>query len=67
MKPVTLRKKKAVCPTVGALMRYGSRVVRVVGEARGERALIESVKDDGIVKRTAVKWVSLTESDGWLF
>lgn len=66
MKAVARKKKIALCPPVGAHMRYGTRVVRIVGEACGQRALIESIKDDGTVARSAVKWINLVESD-WLF
>jgi hypothetical protein len=31
-------------PPAGALMRYGARIIRVVGEARGQRTLIGCVK-----------------------
>ncbi|CAB3774944.1 hypothetical protein LMG29542_08326 [Paraburkholderia humisilvae] len=32
-------RRKAVCPEIGVLMRYGERVVRVLSEARGQGCL----------------------------
>ncbi|WP_180736369.1 hypothetical protein [Paraburkholderia sp. PGU19] len=40
-------RKASACPPIGALMRYGERIVRVIAEASGQRVIIESVKEDG--------------------
>lgn len=57
----TIRKRPTftACPAPGTLASYGVRVVRVVGEARSERCLIESASPDGGTFRSAVKWHSL--------
>ncbi|MEM5373273.1 hypothetical protein V4C53_46055 [Paraburkholderia azotifigens] len=54
------RRRRAICPEIGALMRYGERTVRVIAEASGQRVIIESVDEDGRAFRSTVKWVSLT-------
>jgi hypothetical protein len=56
-----------VCPQIGALMQYGDRTVRVVAEASGPRAIIESVGDDGRIFRSHVKWANLLVLTGQLF
>jgi hypothetical protein len=48
-------------------MRYGERIVRVVAETSGQRAIIESVDDSGRTFRSAVKWTNLTELNDPLF
>ena len=53
-------RKALACPPIGALMRYGERIVRVVAEASGQRVIIESVDEDGRAFRSTVKWISLT-------
>ena len=55
------------CPPIGALMRYGERIVRVVAEASGQRAIIESVDDSGRTFRSAVKWANLADLNAQLF
>ena len=47
MTPGTRKRKKAVCPPIGALMRYGDRIVRVIAEASGCRVIIESADEEG--------------------
>jgi hypothetical protein len=42
-------------------MRYRERIVRVVGEASGQRALIESLDASGRMFRRAVKWANLLD------
>ncbi|WP_250455256.1 hypothetical protein [Caballeronia sp. ATUFL_M2_KS44] len=54
-------------PPRGTLARYRNRIVEVLGEARGERVMIRSIHDDGIERRTAVKWASLLPLDTALF
>jgi hypothetical protein len=49
-----------------ALMRYGTRTVRVGAEASGQRVVIESVREDGQVFRSTVKWASLAPLDDGL-
>jgi hypothetical protein len=61
------RQRKAVCPKINTLMRYGERVVRVVAEARGQRVIIESRDDEGRVFRSAVKWSNLSALPAQLF
>jgi hypothetical protein len=63
----TKGRKAPACPPIGALMRFGERTVRVVAEASGQRAIIESVTDDGRTFRSTVKWASLTGLDDQLF
>jgi hypothetical protein len=48
-------------------MQYGDRTVRVVAEASGQRAIIESVGDDGRIFRSHVKWTNLLALTGQLF
>lgn len=67
MKKAPGKRRSAVCPPIGALMRYGERTVRVVAEASGQRAIVESVGDDGRVFRSNVKWTSLLALTGQLF
>ena len=61
------RASQPVCPPIGALMRYGERIVRVVAEASGQRAIIESVDDSGRTFRSAVKWTKLADLNAQLF
>lgn len=67
MKSRPQTRRKITCPPTGALMRYRDRIVRVTGEASGQRAMIESVDKDGQPFRSTVKWVNLTALDGQLF
>ncbi|CAB3809305.1 hypothetical protein LMG28614_07007 [Paraburkholderia ultramafica] len=60
-------RKAPVCPPIGALMRYGERIVRVVAEASGQRVIIESVDEDGRTFRSTVKWASLSALHDQLF
>ena len=55
------------CPTIGALLRYRTRIVRVIAEARGQRAMIESLDVTGRTFVSTVKWVSLRELGNQLF
>jgi hypothetical protein len=55
------------CPTIGALLRYRTRIVRVIAEARGRRAMIESLDTTGRTFVSTVKWVSLRELGNQLF
>jgi hypothetical protein len=48
-------------------MRYGERIVRVVAEASGQRAIIESVDDSVRTFRSAVKWANLADLNDQLF
>lgn len=61
------RRKRPVCPPIGALMRYRDRMVRVVAEASGQRAVIESVLEDGHPLRSVVKWANLVSPGDQLF
>lgn len=61
------RRKRLVCPPIGALMRYGDRMVRVVAEASGQRAVIESILEDGRPLRSVVKWHNLVSPGDQLF
>ncbi|WP_231584978.1 hypothetical protein [Burkholderia sp. 9120] len=56
-----------MCPPIGALLRYRTRIVRVVAEARGQRAMIESLDTAGRTFVSTVKWVSLCELGNQLF
>jgi hypothetical protein len=55
MTAIARKRKKAVCPPIGALMRYRDRTVRVVAEASGQRAVIESIDVHGRPFRSVVK------------
>jgi hypothetical protein len=50
-----------LCPPIGALLRYRTRVVRVIAEARGQRAMIESLDTTGRTFVSAAKWDSPRE------
>jgi hypothetical protein len=58
---------KGVCPDIGALMRYRDRTVRVVAEASGQRAIIESSDETGRMFRSTVKWANLMTLADQLF
>jgi hypothetical protein len=65
---LTVRKRKrAVPPPIGVLMWYRDRIVRVVAEASGQRAVIESVDVYGRPFRSVVKWANLTGLNDQLF
>ncbi|MDR5759900.1 hypothetical protein [Caballeronia sp. LZ035] len=49
------------------LARYRNRIVEVLGEARGQRVMIRSIHDDGVERRTAVKWINLMPLEMELF
>ena len=55
------------CPTIGVLLRYRTRIVRVIAEARGQRAMIETLDTAGRTFVSMVKWVSLRELGNQLF
>jgi hypothetical protein len=59
--------QEAFCPPIGALLRYRTRIVRVIAEARGQRAMIESLDTTGQTFVSAVKWNSLRELGAQLF
>jgi hypothetical protein len=67
MSPTARKRKKAVCPPIGALMRYRDRTVRVVAEASGQRAVIESIDVNGRPFRSVVKWTNLAGLNDQLF
>jgi hypothetical protein len=60
-------RRVALCPRIGALLRYQTRTVRVVAEARGARAMIESLDNTGRAFVSTVKWANLRELDAQLF
>jgi hypothetical protein len=60
-------RKAPACPAIGALMRYGERIVRVIAEASGQRVIIESVNEDGRTFRSTVKWANLAHPEKQLF
>jgi len=47
-----------LCPPIGTLLRYRARTVRVVAEACGHRAMIESLDTTGRTFVSTVKWDS---------
>ncbi|OUL78988.1 hypothetical protein [Paraburkholderia hospita] len=61
------RQAAPACPPIGAVMRYGQRIVRVIAEASGQRVIIESVNADGRAFRSTVKWLSLSTLHDQLF
>ena len=60
-------RREALCPPIGALLRYRTRIARVIAEARGQRAMIESLDTTGRTFVSTVKWVSLCELGNQLF
>jgi hypothetical protein len=60
-------RREAFRPPIGALLRYRTRIVRVVAEARGQRAMIESPDSAGRSFVSTVKWNSLRELGAQLF
>ena len=60
-------RRDGLCPPIGALLRYRTRIVRVVAEARGQRAMIESLDTTGRTFVSTVKWNSLRELGAQLF
>jgi hypothetical protein len=67
MKKVPARRRRPSCPAIGSLMRYGERIVWVVAEASGQRAVIESIDEHGRKLRSTVKWINLVSLTGQLF
>ncbi|MFL9935074.1 hypothetical protein P0D88_39485 [Paraburkholderia sp. RL18-103-BIB-C] len=67
MNTTSRKRKKTVCPPIGALMRYRDRIVRVVAEASGQRAVIESIDVNGRSFRSVVKWANLAGLNAQLF
>jgi hypothetical protein len=63
----TRKHGNGVCPPIGALLRYRDRIVRVVAEAGGQRAIIESLDQRGQPFRSAVRWANLKEIGEQLF
>jgi hypothetical protein len=63
----TRARRQPLCPQIGALLRYRARIVRVVAEARGQRAMIESLDTSGRPFVSTVKWHSLRELGAQLF
>ncbi len=57
-------RREALCPPIGALLRYR---VRSSAEARGQRAMIESLDITGRASVSTVKWNSLRELGAQLF
>ncbi|WP_429290637.1 hypothetical protein [Paraburkholderia sp. CI3] len=51
----------------GAAALPGARIVRVVAEARIQRAMVESLDTTGRTFVSTVKWDSLRELDAQLF
>jgi hypothetical protein len=66
VKTVPAGRKRPTCPPIGSLMRYGERTVRVVAEASGQRAVIESIDEHGRKLRSTVKWINLVSLTGQL-
>ena len=56
-----------LCPPIGALLRYRTRIVRVIAEARGQRAMIESLDTADRTFVSTVKWGSLRKLGNQLF
>jgi len=54
-------------PTIGALLLYQTRIVRVIAEARRQRAMIESLDTAGRASVSTVKWNSVRELGAQLF
>ncbi|MFM0728689.1 hypothetical protein PQQ53_34070 [Paraburkholderia strydomiana] len=60
-------RRQPSCPAIGALLRYRTRTVRVIAEARGQRATIESLDTAGRMFVRTVKWGSQRELGAQLF
>jgi hypothetical protein len=56
-----------ICELENAAARYHDRIVKFLGEARGQRVTIGSIHADGVERRTAVKRMNLLPLDGQLF
>jgi hypothetical protein len=67
MNSTARKRKKTVCPPIGALMRYRDRTVRVVAEASGQRAVIESIDVNARPFRSVAKWANLAGLNDQLF
>jgi hypothetical protein len=67
MSAVSTRRSTKRKPLRGTLARYRNRIVEVMGEARGQRVMIRSIHDDGIERRSAVKWANLLPLEIGLF
>ncbi|SAK43412.1 hypothetical protein [Caballeronia ptereochthonis] len=67
MSAVSPRRSRKRKPPRGTLARYRNRIVEVLGEARGQRVMIRSIHDDGVERRTAVKWANLVPLETALF
>jgi hypothetical protein len=61
------RSKRLCALPKETIARYKGRVVRVLGEARGERSMIEWVDECNKIRRTAVKWTNLSPLPAQLF
>jgi hypothetical protein len=59
--------REALCPPIGALLRYRTRIVRVIAEARGQHAMIESLETTDKTFVSTVRWNSLRELGAQLF
>lgn len=60
------RKRPCALPN-GTIARYKGRVVRVLGEARGQRSMIEWLDERSKTRRSAVKWTNLIPLPAQLF
>lgn len=60
-------RREVSCPPIDALLRYRTRIVRAVAEARGQRAMIESLDTAGRSFVSTVQWNSLRELCAQLF
>jgi hypothetical protein len=67
MSATSRKRKKAICPPIGALMRDRDRTVCVVAEASCQRAVIESIDVNGRPFRSVVKWANLAGLNEQLF
>ncbi|MFM0013553.1 hypothetical protein [Paraburkholderia sediminicola] len=60
-------RRDTLCPPIGALLCYWTRIARVIAEARGQRAMIESLDTTGRTFVSTAKWGNLRELGAQLF
>ncbi|AXF12914.1 hypothetical protein CUJ91_33745 (plasmid) [Paraburkholderia graminis] len=66
-KKLSRSSRNGLRPPIGALLRYRTRIVLVIAEAHGQRAMTESLDTAGSTFVTTVKWKSLRELCAQLF
>jgi hypothetical protein len=65
--PSSTRRRTKRKPSGGTLARYRDRIVKILGEAHGQRVMIRSIHPDGRERQTAVKLANLFPLESQLF